>query len=81
LKVTPIGLSPALPGTNEALTELIAQSWAEIEAGDAGAASREALDRLRDQVMECLSQSPPDVDRAGSLTAQAFSLMQGITDF
>jgi hypothetical protein len=79
-KVTPIGLSPAWPGTDEAWVELIVQSWADIDAGDAGAASREALDRLRDQVTECLSQSPPDVSRAGSLTVQAFSLMQGIAE-
>jgi hypothetical protein len=80
LKKAPIGLSPAWPGTEEAYIEQIAQCWADIDAGDAGAAPREALDRLRDQVTECLMRVPPDVSGAASFTAQAFAMMQGITE-
>ncbi len=76
----PVELSPAPAGSDDERIELIVQFWADIDAGDAGAASREALDCLRDRVTECLAETPRDIRQAEGLCAKAFLMMQGITD-
>jgi len=79
-KVTSAELSPAPAGGDEDWLESIIRFWANVDAGDTGAASWEALVPLRDQVTEALGESPPNAWRAASLTAQAMSMMHGNTD-
>jgi hypothetical protein len=44
--------------------------------GDAGATTWEVLDRIRDEVTECLISKPARIDEAESLTANALWLLK-----
>ena len=45
--------------------------------GETGAANREDLDMLRQQVTECLMRDPPDMRTADSITARAALMIAG----
>lgn len=71
-------LSPASPKESERRRQLIIEFWSGLyDEGDAGAASWEALGRLRDKVTAALGGRPADISLAGSLTAEAASLLTG----
>ena len=71
-------LSPAEPTEYGRKRRLIYDFWAALyDDGDPGAATWEALDRLRDRVTTALGRRPPDVRLAESLTARAALLITG----
>lgn len=66
------------PTESERRRRLIYEFWTALyNDGDAGAATWEALDRLRDRVTTALRKRPPDIGLAESLTAKASLLMTG----
>lgn len=74
----PRGLLSVDPAESERRRQLISEFWTALyNDGDAGAASWEALDRLRDRVTTALRKRPPDIRLADSLTAKAALLMDG----
>ena len=61
--------------------QMVVDFWMTLEmSGDAGATTWEVLSPLRDQVTQCLSQSPPDVLHAEGLTAKALFLTCGLNE-
>ena len=72
------GLSSAEPRISGARYRLIAEFWSALEPdGETGAANREDLDMLRQQVTECLMRDPPDMRTADSITARAALMIAG----
>jgi len=52
--------------------------WSQLDVcGEPGATTWEVLETLRQQVTDCLSKDPPDIDEAESLTAIAQLRMTG----
>lgn len=52
--------------------------WQELWlGGDAGATKWEVLETISDQVTQCLSEQPPNILKAESLTAKAALLIEG----
>jgi hypothetical protein len=69
-------LSPEELSERERKRRLVFEFWTDLyNEGDAGAATWEALDRLRDKVTAALSRRPPNVGLAESLTAKAAMMM------
>jgi len=69
---------PEEPTEYERKHRLIIEFWAALyDEGDAGAATWEALDRLRDRVTTALRMRSPDIRLAESLTARAAMLITG----
>ena len=67
---------PEKPTEYERKHRLIIEFWTTLyDEGDAGAATWEALDRLRDRVTTALRKRPPDLRLAESLTARAAMLI------
>jgi len=67
---------PEKPSEYERKRRLIIEFWTALyDDGDAGAATWEALDRLRDRVTTALRKRPPDIRLAESLTARAAMLI------
>ena len=67
---------PEKPTEYERKHRLIIEFWTTLyDEGDAGAATWEALDRLRDRVTTALREQPPDIRLAESLTARAALLI------
>lgn len=68
-------------GSNEEYSrrkELIYEFWTHLYSdGDAGAATWEDLDSLRHEVTMVLSERPPNIHQAESLTARAALLISG----
>lgn len=74
----PDGLLSVEPTESERKRRLIYEFWTALcNDGDAGAATWEALDRLRDRVTTALRKRPPDIGLAESLTAKAALLVAG----
>ena len=72
------GLLPVNPTESERKQRLICEFWTALyNDGDAGAATWEALDRLRDRVTTALCKAPPDICLAESLTARAALAVDG----
>lgn len=66
------GLLPDEPAEEGWKPELICEFWSALyNDGDAGAATWEALDCIRDRVTAALGKQPPDCSLAESLTAKA----------
>ncbi len=66
------------PTESERRRRLISEFWAALyDDGDAGAATWEALDRLKDRATTALRKRPPDTRLAESLTAKAALLVAG----
>lgn len=66
------------PVESERHRRLIVAFWAALEdAGDRGATTWEALDRVHERVRTALHQRPPDIMLAESLTARAALLIAG----
>jgi hypothetical protein len=58
--------------------KLITEFWDALDCeGDSGAATWEALDRVRERVRTALLQRPPDICLAESLTAEAALMIAG----
>ena len=65
----------------EVRIRLIVEWWHDLhESGDSGAATWEELDRIEQEVTECLDRRSLDVNRAESLTAYAMLLIAGCSD-
>lgn len=65
------------PTDFERKSKLLFEIWTALDDGDAGAATREALDRLRDEGTTALAMRPPDICLAESLTAKAMLMIAG----
>jgi hypothetical protein len=75
-------LLPAEPLTDRDRLELLWKIWRELSmSGDAGATSWDVLDGIQAQVTEHLSFDPPNISIAESLTAKAFLLREGQSNF
>lgn len=58
--------------------DLINRFWHDLELdGETGAATWEALTRIREKVTSALARRPPDTALADSLTAKAVLLING----
>jgi hypothetical protein len=69
------GLSP------EDRLRLVAEFWNELQTdGDYGKADQVVVDKISQQVTDAMSQNPPDISRAESLTAYALHLLAGNID-
>jgi hypothetical protein len=65
----------------EARIRLITGWWRDLyDGGDPGAATWEDLDRLQQEVTECLDRRSLNVGKADSLTARACFLITGCSD-
>ena len=74
----PRGLLPGEPSELHRRRQLIIEFWTALyNDGDAGAATWEALDRLKGRVTTALRKRPPDIRLADSLTARAALLVAG----
>jgi hypothetical protein len=67
-----------LQGSSKKRLMRIADSWAMLHiSGETGATDWATLDEIEREVTEAMYASPPDIDRAESLTAMAFFLISG----
>lgn len=81
MKIVFVQLSPDEPQATDARRQQLIEFWNELRTcGDSGATTWEVLDALENEVTGCLYRSPPDVDRAESLTAQAALLIAGFIE-
>ena len=72
------GLSPGESADPERELQEVIAFWNELSCcADAGETTWGVLEELQGQVTDCLSQSPPDLSRAMSLTAYAALLLSG----
>ena len=71
-------LSPDDPQATDASYQTLVEFWNGLRTyGDPGATTWEVLESLEQQVTERLSDDPPDIKGAQSLTAFAGLLIQG----
>ncbi len=71
-------LSPAGPPGEDPRIRRVIDWWMALEmGGDAGASNWEVLTVLSNKVTACLTQDPPDTERAESLTAMAMLAIEG----
>lgn len=81
MKIVFVELSPDDPQATDARRQQLIEFWNELRTcGHSGATTWEVLDALENEVTGCLYRSPPDIDRAESLTAQAALLIAGFTE-
>jgi hypothetical protein len=74
-------LSSADPPVHSVRRQQLVDVWIELNmSGDAGATTWEVLDRFSNAVTECLLAEPPLLNKAESLTAEAFLLRNGMTE-
>ncbi len=72
------GLPPEDARALDAQWGRILAFWGDVDASDdTGQTTRDVLDQLRSEVMECLRRAPPDIGRAESFSAKAYHLMTG----
>ena len=77
----PTGMSPEDPRHRSVRIRGMVDFWSDFDVcGEAGATTLEVIEALRQDVTECLSRNPPDVEKAESLTARALLLIAGRGD-
>lgn len=72
---------PDNPGSEGERLQLVVDWWNSLrDCGESGATTWEELEKLEQEVTECLARDEPDIEQAESLTAKAILLIAGCTE-